>query len=201
MAPMRAPVHPAFMVTAALDLVALGVLLAVVVAANWGLVARVLVGVIAGVLVGALAAGVVAPARGAVDWPLIWAWTSGANVPVMLFMLRGAARKLLKFELINHRVNLRELGRERESRELGRGGILQAEGLEADEARSEKKIKLRKMGVRKRAYYSPPLGPMDGSGVNWIDWVVDTSTLGTIVWRRVCWANYKRPVEPRKNYG
>jgi len=38
----------------------------------------------------------------------------------------------------------------------------------------------------KRMKYSLLLGPIEGSGVNWIDWVVDTSTLEVMVCKEVC---------------
>jgi len=97
-----------------------------------------------------LVGAAVAPARGAVDCPLIWSRTAGLKVPVIPDM-----------------VNLAEKAR------AGNWGL-------AGSFKPRDSIRMK---------YSLLFGPIDASGVNWIDWVVDTSTLAMILWRRVCcWA-------------
>lgn len=82
-APTRAPNHPALAVPALLEAEGLGLVLAVVEAAaeDFDVVVAM-----APVLVDAGAA--VAPTRGAVDCPSIWAWMAGLKAPPMLSKLQ-----------------------------------------------------------------------------------------------------------------
>jgi len=93
---------------------------------------------------------VVAPLTGALEAALIWAWTSGENVPVMPVMANFA--------------------------ENARAGAVGVVGS------------LRLIDSNRIKYWLL-LGPMVGSGVNWIEPAVDTSRLGVMAWRSVCcWA-------------
>lgn len=79
----RAPNHPALTVPALLEAEGLRLVLAVVEAAAEDFDVVVAVTPVLGD-----AGAAVAPARGAVDCPSIWAWMTGLKVPPMLFKLQ-----------------------------------------------------------------------------------------------------------------
>jgi hypothetical protein len=104
------------------------------------------------------------------------------KVPVIEAMLEEGRSTLDQTHSRRHG-NVRKFGRESFSRILWARGIRKCERLDTDEAeRNSADILLRWSRI---TYYSFPLGPMEGSGVNWTVEVVATSTLATIICNNV----------------
>lgn len=107
------------------------------------------------------------------------------NILVKFFRRNGFKTYIPKPNESNESVsNDNWMIRNRTYRVLRVGGVLEAEGLDADEA-AKAALRSLETGTNARSYYSFPGGPMLPSGTKTMALVVETSTLGTISCKEV----------------